>query len=1061
MAVYHIIRRAAATISGYWYGFDGMMKSVRQTRTGGNAGKILPWVPRKINAWKAKGPGGRRRRAINPDKRKSPRRNFLFMPTIVIAALAASTACIIYEITTSRGEALYLKKTAAGLTFSVAPGPSGRIRFPRFGPYDRRLGYTDIPRFVKRLRKNGFIIKRQAVISSQAARIFDKGYTIPYPEKQRAGITVVDRQGRALYKAAFPSPVYAAFDSIPKPAVDALLAIEDKNLLDTLHSYRNPAIDWGRLVRAAGSFGASKLGIKTRMQGGSTLATQMEKYRHSPGGRTTGPLEKLRQWVCASLRVYKAGENTVAARKEIALQYINTAPLGAYPGHGEVAGLGEGLGLWYGADFDSVNNALKNRAASPLMRARSLRMVLGMLLAHKRPEFYLVSDTAALGKKTDDYLRILRARGEISESLCTSALSAHVAIKSPLSATESPQGPADPLPPVKTANMVLDPLMGLLAVHGKYELTRLDCTVKSTLDSAATSRVVGFFGRLKNDGAFLDSLRLRGRHMLDIGNQADVVYGLGLFEKKDGANLTRISADSYGAPLNFNDGVRLDLGSAAKLRTLITYLEAVEELHGRLSMLKKNELFTFTAVDPLSRWARAYYACAEDTGLGAMLDSSLNRRYSASPAEGFFTGGGLHRFENFNHDDNDRVVSIREAFTYSINLVFIRIMRDIVDYYIAMDSQGSPITQTDGMGKTRWESYLNRFVNHESEMFLSDFYRQLKNVPPFAMADTLASEIKPSLGRLAVIYSFVDKDPTVDGLKVFLLRRGISDTSNKTVENLLARSKEYGLSDRGYIAKIHPLKLFTARYFAQNPSRTLGDLKRASRPYQHEAYRWIFTQNRLGFQRSRVRIMLEIDAFDHILKSWKKQGYPFNELTPSYATAIGASGDRPTSLAELAGIIQNEGVKLPTRQIEELEFGANTPYETVLENSGAPNKRVLSIEVAQMVRGCMTNVVKSGTAIQAARAFDSLITVAGKTGTGDHRRRFFGPHGIQTGEAFVDRAACFVFLIGDPFFGTITVAVLGPDSKNFDFTSSYPVRLFTCLAPDLVSLLDGKPETGP
>ena len=61
------------------------------------------------------------------------------------------------------------------------------------------------------------------------------------------------------------------------------------------------------------------------------------------------------------------------------------------------------------------------------------------------------------------------------------------------------------------------------------------------------------------------------------------------------------------------------------------------------------------------------------------------------------------------------------------------------------------------MGKTRWESYLNRFVNHESEMFLSDFYRQLKNVPPFAMADTLASEIKPSLGRLAVIYSFVDK----------------------------------------------------------------------------------------------------------------------------------------------------------------------------------------------------------------------------------------------------------------------------------------------------------------
>jgi cell division protein FtsI/penicillin-binding protein 2 len=239
---------------------------------------------------------------------------------------------------------------------------------------------------------------------------------------------------------------------------------------------------------------------------------------------------------------------------------------------------------------------------------------------------------------------------------------------------------------------------------------------------------------------------------------------------------------------------------------------------------------------------------------------------------------------------------------------------------------------------------------------------------------------------------------------------------------------------------------------------TLGDLKRASMPYQHEAYRWIFTQNRLGFQRSRVRIMLEIDAFDHILKSWQKLGYPFAELTPSYATAIGASGDRPTSLAELAGIIQNDGVKLPTLQIKGLEFGANTPYETALENAGGPNSRVLSVEVAQMVRGCMTNVVKSGTAIQAAGAFDSLMTVAGKTGTGDHRKRFFGSHGNQTGEVFVDRAACFVFLIGDRFFGTMTVAVLGPGSKDFDFTSSYPVRLFTCLAPDLVSLLDGKPE---
>ena len=37
----------------------------------------------------------------------------------------------------------------------------------------------------------------------------------------------------------------------------------------------------------------SKLGFDVPVQGGSTLATQIEKYRHSPSGRTDDGLEKL------------------------------------------------------------------------------------------------------------------------------------------------------------------------------------------------------------------------------------------------------------------------------------------------------------------------------------------------------------------------------------------------------------------------------------------------------------------------------------------------------------------------------------------------------------------------------------------------------------------------------------------------------------------------------------------------------------------------------------------------------------------------------------------------
>ncbi|MFP3589357.1 hypothetical protein SCB29_38035, partial [Paraburkholderia sp. SIMBA_055] len=43
-----------------------------------------------------------------------------------------------------------------------------------------------------------------------------------------------------------------------------------------------------------------------------------------------------------------------------------------------------------------------------------------------------------------------------------------------------------------------------------------------------------------------------------------------LFEKRDGANLLRVQTDSVNRPFDINSGARLNLGSTAKLRTIIT-----------------------------------------------------------------------------------------------------------------------------------------------------------------------------------------------------------------------------------------------------------------------------------------------------------------------------------------------------------------------------------------------------------------------------------------------------------------------------------------------------------
>ncbi len=74
-------------------------------------------------------------------------------------------------------------------------------------------------------------------------------------------------------------------------------------------------------------FTSQRLGLAVRVSGGSTLATQIEKYRHSRGGRTTSVGDKFRQVSSAALRAYLRGPDTLTARRQIVLGYLNTVPL--------------------------------------------------------------------------------------------------------------------------------------------------------------------------------------------------------------------------------------------------------------------------------------------------------------------------------------------------------------------------------------------------------------------------------------------------------------------------------------------------------------------------------------------------------------------------------------------------------------------------------------------------------------------------------------------------------------------------------------------------------------
>src|SRR6185437_2241227 len=135
-------------------------------------------------------------------------------------------------------------------------------------------------------------------------------------EKDQAGLDLYDEKHQLLYTARSPERIYGSFDAVPKLLADTLLFIEDRELLDATHPKRNPAVNWSRLDRAVLDQGLHAINPSHEAPGASTLVTQIEKYRHSPDGRTSSPKEKLQQMESASIRAYLHGQDTMAGRRQ-------------------------------------------------------------------------------------------------------------------------------------------------------------------------------------------------------------------------------------------------------------------------------------------------------------------------------------------------------------------------------------------------------------------------------------------------------------------------------------------------------------------------------------------------------------------------------------------------------------------------------------------------------------------------------------------------------------------------------------------------------------------------
>jgi membrane peptidoglycan carboxypeptidase len=992
----------------------------------------------------------------------TPRPFFLRAPviwTFSLLAIAALVGFLVWEFSTSTLQSKYLTRHAARMTYQLGNGPTKAIRFPGTGPADLRMGYARLPDFIARAREQGFSVSQQARISPSMLAMADRGLFLPFDEKTQAGLTVLDCSNQPVFSTRTPQRGYKRFADVPRPMADTLLFIENRDLLDKSLPNRNPAVEWDRLAQAVLDKITQMFYPAHDVPGGSTLATQIEKYRHSPDGLTMSASDKLGQMASASVRAYLHGENTLEARREIVLDYLNTVPMSAAPRFGEVNGVPDALWAWFGLDYQDVATKLR-RMHPDRATASAYKHVLALLISQRRPSYYLAANKKALLDHTNVYLKLVSEAGIISPAVRDLAL--------PLPLNPPPAKPvaaASGFARQKAANAIRVRIGGLLGVPRMYDVDRLDLTAVSTLAGDVQQAVVVFLQGL-SDPENARAAGLFGSYLFTPEDDlSKPIYSFTLYELTPQGALLRVQADNLDQPFDINQGTKLDLGSTAKLRTLTTYLNVIANLHGELSALAEADLRKLAADphDPLAQWTAQRLLSDTDTGLKATLHAAMDRRYSADPHAWFFTGGGQHRFANFNPDDDKKTMDVWEATRNSVNLVYIRLMRDVVRHYMsrAPGAAGQVLRDASNPGR---QTYLLRFAEKEGRAYLWRFYKKYQGQDPERMVETLFAHTGLHLKRLAATYRFLEPDADLDSFKVFLKSRLPSARSvgDKALEAMYLRydPAKFNLADQGYITQLHPLELWLVRYLRHHPDADFAQAAEDSAEERIAVYNWLFKTGRKNAQDIRIQSLIEVEAFEAIHREWKRLGYPFDGLVPSLATSIGSSADRPAALAELMGILLNDGIKLPTVSLKELRFAEGTPYETRLLREAPKGERLLPGEVAAVVREAITQVVEQGTARRVAGALKledgTPVAIGGKTGTGDHRFERYDSRGNLLESRVMNRSATFVFFLGPRHFGTLTVFVAGSEAGKFQFTSSLPAQLLKTLAPLLMPLITGQ-----
>src|SRR5262249_18740155 len=180
-----------------------------------------------------------------------------------------------------------------------------------------------------------------------------------------------------------------------------------------------------------------------------------------------------------------------------------------------------------------------------------------------------------------------------------------------------------------------------------------------------------------------------------------------------------------------------------------------------------------------------------------------------------------------------------QALRDSVNLVFIRVMRDIVYHYLYRPGAIAP--QLEAGDSPQRRAYLERFADHEGQVFLRRFYTKYRGKSPQEVLELLTHNAVEYSARLAIIYRTVFPQHDVvtfgDYLRINLETTQLSETQIAELYSTYAPER-FDLHDRGYLAHLHPLELWLVSYLVHHPQAKLQQVIAASTNERQEVYRW-------------------------------------------------------------------------------------------------------------------------------------------------------------------------------------------------------------------------------